>query len=913
MSLVIFGIFSIILYSRFCTGESGEDTWMYLQNEMICGNPAVPVNGYIVEQIDAQHLEHPLNTTLTFTCNDEYVMYGQREIKCLQDGTWSHPSPVCLDVNMCASGETSGDASGDTLGGTSLPINPSTCITIETEQVTWIEADDKCTQIGGTLSERNKEELVTLQQNTDIKIDSRYWIGGVLKKKWFWNNAEELTYFNWGENEPKNTNINNKYIILHRDTSQGYKWKDESGETFAKFICQFEVDTPCKETPRSMPIVEDGMNSCIFFGGPYGTNFTDPVVLDPLYQGSNWLQANATCAQQRGILVRIPSAETQEAIVAKITRDEELDGDYWIGGNWNQSKHGYWAGVKSDDRVDQSEICAGEESDIDKDIEKRCLYADTSKSCLVKENCSAKRGYLCETKVKHIPKPTECPLPPFPLHSIIINSHNVHIGGMVEFKCMPGFVISNGDTTRTCKTDGIWSGQEIVCVNASTVVFPHGNTTDHRRPASVSTLTLSRFTTTASPNATVINQLNTLGTQRHDGDDTFPGWIIGLIVGCIVFLITIIILLSVLGIIVIRRKHVKQCEGLYKTAEKTFNEANINIGMEEMDLSLEDRGDSFAEPSRYNSVAVRGESESDDSRCNGTPERQISLVSNELYNTQRIQRQYSQPDVKRPRVFSKPRSTSKVDSASSMESGLPNMICSCSDSAFDTQLAVAGFVNPLVTEGKENPVDVADIALEMIPDEGTYDDDESENGEDEVDYATIDNELDSRPISSVSSCVGYDTVGPPSSVSSYASVFLPDGTLRSSRLSEATSSIGYESIDSYTNCERIQSSLSADELSFSIESPSNRTSISTLENSYENVNFQVHPDPYQISSSSNRCSSESSGYLKMNRHITCPNLNDSRCFSPLSDDVFEEFAEVDYANTKLNQGKLSFNLDDSIV
>ncbi|XP_008418598.1 beta-2-glycoprotein 1-like [Poecilia reticulata] len=43
--------------------------------------------------------EAPFKSVLNFSCDDGYVMVGANESRCLHDGTWSHPPPLCKGVN----------------------------------------------------------------------------------------------------------------------------------------------------------------------------------------------------------------------------------------------------------------------------------------------------------------------------------------------------------------------------------------------------------------------------------------------------------------------------------------------------------------------------------------------------------------------------------------------------------------------------------------------------------------------------------------------------------------------------------------------------------------------------------------------------------------------------------------------
>ncbi|XP_028273405.1 beta-2-glycoprotein 1-like [Parambassis ranga] len=43
--------------------------------------------------------EAPFKSVLNYTCDDGYVIQGANESRCLHDGTWSHPPPLCKAVN----------------------------------------------------------------------------------------------------------------------------------------------------------------------------------------------------------------------------------------------------------------------------------------------------------------------------------------------------------------------------------------------------------------------------------------------------------------------------------------------------------------------------------------------------------------------------------------------------------------------------------------------------------------------------------------------------------------------------------------------------------------------------------------------------------------------------------------------
>lgn len=53
--------------------------------------------------------------------------------------------------------------------------------------------------------------------------------------------------------------------------------------------------------------------------------------------GKKWSEANEACRKLRGILARIKDKATQNVIVERIKSNDNLKGNYWIGGVWNRS------------------------------------------------------------------------------------------------------------------------------------------------------------------------------------------------------------------------------------------------------------------------------------------------------------------------------------------------------------------------------------------------------------------------------------------------------------------------------------------------------------------------------------------------------------------------------------------------
>ncbi|XP_028296412.1 beta-2-glycoprotein 1-like [Gouania willdenowi] len=76
-----------------CT-SAGEWT----QSELAC-SPKMCLIPRPLQPLAMGRTEAPFKSVLNFTCDDGYVMMGANESRCLQDGTWSNPPPLCKAVN----------------------------------------------------------------------------------------------------------------------------------------------------------------------------------------------------------------------------------------------------------------------------------------------------------------------------------------------------------------------------------------------------------------------------------------------------------------------------------------------------------------------------------------------------------------------------------------------------------------------------------------------------------------------------------------------------------------------------------------------------------------------------------------------------------------------------------------------
>ena len=65
----------------------------YAFSDIECGRPEVPRHGFLLEGV-----EYTYPNTVTFACEDGYVLTGHSIIRCESNGLWSEASPKCLPI-----------------------------------------------------------------------------------------------------------------------------------------------------------------------------------------------------------------------------------------------------------------------------------------------------------------------------------------------------------------------------------------------------------------------------------------------------------------------------------------------------------------------------------------------------------------------------------------------------------------------------------------------------------------------------------------------------------------------------------------------------------------------------------------------------------------------------------------------
>ncbi|KAM9856961.1 beta-2-glycoprotein 1-like [Aulostomus maculatus] len=73
-------------------------TGEWTQSALACSPKMCPIPRPL-QPLAMGRTEAPYKSVLNFTCDDGYVMQGANESRCLPDGTWSNPPPLCKAVN----------------------------------------------------------------------------------------------------------------------------------------------------------------------------------------------------------------------------------------------------------------------------------------------------------------------------------------------------------------------------------------------------------------------------------------------------------------------------------------------------------------------------------------------------------------------------------------------------------------------------------------------------------------------------------------------------------------------------------------------------------------------------------------------------------------------------------------------
>jgi len=191
--------------------------------------------------------------------------------------------------------------------------------------LTWVQAQDQCEQIGGYLAEPKTESHASLLEEL-VALESsiygiNYWYFGLTdlgrEGEWIWQHSQEaVANAHWKKHRPVTTFGNNKDcgVMVFKDGA--ISWQDVSCTTMhvrhqpIAAVCEHRI-TPSKyQCPYNWTSFD---KHCYKF-------FEDQVI---------WNDANQECLAQGGNLVSIHSAEEDQFVTKTLVKDEF---DFFMGG-----------------------------------------------------------------------------------------------------------------------------------------------------------------------------------------------------------------------------------------------------------------------------------------------------------------------------------------------------------------------------------------------------------------------------------------------------------------------------------------------------------------------------------------------------------------------------------------------------
>ncbi|XP_023933358.1 uncharacterized protein LOC106179922 [Lingula anatina] len=168
--------------------------------------------------------------------------------------------------------------------------------------------------------------------------------------------------------------------------------------------------------------------------------------------------ATWSCFDMDALLAMPKTEDLQAALEAVVTPPPPSHGQhprYWIGLRVSFTNVMSWqdfSGTKSP--VTYSNMCP---TCVHTDTAP-CFYLDSSVSFQwIRDDCNQYLFYICEKTA-----PTGCEFPSTPPNTLESLDWNV-VGDVINYTCQTGYTLISGDLTRTCLTDGNWSGSPPIC------------------------------------------------------------------------------------------------------------------------------------------------------------------------------------------------------------------------------------------------------------------------------------------------------------------------------------------------------------------------------------------------------------------------------------------------------------------
>ncbi|XP_066304553.1 uncharacterized protein [Branchiostoma lanceolatum] len=274
------------------------------------------------------------------------------------------------------------------------------CYLFRTQELTWTQAENRCTQVGGHLA-----SVRTGQENEFIRSHSaarKIWIGlndRGNEDTWRWTDSTGVGYLNWLNNQPDDAGNTEDCVEMYTNG----RWNDNRCNNN-----NVKRDSVCKKAPNNgsppPPRTTVGWTSDVC-----PPDWEDNPLNDFCYQfhtGSfrTWQDARAVCQANGGDLVSINTPSESAYITGRVASVTNM-ATMWIGAH-DQTTEGGWSWVDGSP-FNFLNWGGGEPNNAGNGGED-CTEIAVTTGNWNDLNCDNLRGYICEMRA-NVPTPTPVP------------------------------------------------------------------------------------------------------------------------------------------------------------------------------------------------------------------------------------------------------------------------------------------------------------------------------------------------------------------------------------------------------------------------------------------------------------------------------------------------------------------------
>jgi len=244
--------------------------------------------------------------------------------------------------------------------------------------LTWVEAQSECEQIGGYLAEpKTSSHAVLLEELVALEAEIfgiNYWYIGLTdlgrEGNWVWQHSgEALTDNHWRKNRPVTTFGNNKDCGAMVVKDGAITWQD------------FSCTSPVIKTHPVAAVCEHSIvpseDEC-----PYQWTKFDRHCYKLFKEPAFWHEANNECLAHGANMVSVHSAEEDEFVTFTLVND---DYSFWLGGYPTNEHKWVWSDGSEFDYMNNGSLEVG-----------NCIQQETSTDGWTTMGCYNSNYFVCK-------------------------------------------------------------------------------------------------------------------------------------------------------------------------------------------------------------------------------------------------------------------------------------------------------------------------------------------------------------------------------------------------------------------------------------------------------------------------------------------------------------------------------------